>query len=107
VSRAARSDAAVIRRAAGQRGDHTKVFSVYDIWSIDSCRQQRLPLPQWPECAGWLILGAPDVIAREADAQAPERGHLLVGEEPAPRHRLVRIRALDLPGFKQLRPRGF
>ena len=40
----------------------------------NSSRKQRWPLPQRPERAGTrLILGAPDVIARQADVLPAER----------------------------------
>jgi hypothetical protein len=50
---------------------------VYDIWDKkeNSRGQQRLSLPQRPERAGTrLILGAPDVIASQADVLPAERG---------------------------------
>jgi hypothetical protein len=50
---------------------------VYDIWDKkeNSRGQQRLSLPQRPERADTrLILGAPDVIASQADVLPAERG---------------------------------
>jgi hypothetical protein len=75
---------------------------VYDIWDKkeNSRGQQRLSLPQRPERAGTrLILGAPDVIANQADVLPAERGdvaeQVLVDCPPLPDQSLALYRPAE------------